>query len=141
YTVGGARHGLSFFPQHRFPEVESAPGASLTFDRSHTAEVMYAWRARWAARYPNPIDPYEAGRRFEGRPILQVTLTNEATGPAVEKPAAFFEGGRHSGEITGSESVMWLLNHLLVNYGTDPEITRLIDTKAIYLRPQNNPDG
>ena len=73
---------------------------------------------------------YEVGRSFEGRPILQITLTNEATGPATDKPAAYFEGGRHSGEITGSESVLWLMQHLLAGYGSDPEITTLLDTKA-----------
>jgi hypothetical protein len=34
-----------------------------------------------------------------------------------------------------------MTQHLLENYGKDPQITKLIDTKAIYLRPQNNPDG
>lgn len=141
YTVGGERHGISFFRQHRFPQVEYQAGERLTFDRYHTAEVMYDWLRRWAERYPKLVELFEVGRSFEGRPILQVTLTNRETGAATDKPAAFFEGGRHSGEITGSESVMWLMQHLLESYGTDPEITRLLDTKAIYLRPQNNPDG
>jgi len=35
-----------------------------------------------------------------------MTLTNTATGKQTDKPAAFFEGGRHSGEITASESVL-----------------------------------
>jgi hypothetical protein len=70
-----------------------------------------------------------------------MTLTNRATGRKEDKPAAYFEGGRHSGEITSSESVLWLAQHLLENYGRDPRITRLLDTKAITLRPQNNPDG
>ena len=29
----------------------------------------------------------------------------------------------------------------MTRYGTDPEITRLVDTKTIYARPMNNPDG
>ncbi|MFC1660864.1 M14 family metallopeptidase, partial [Gemmatimonadota bacterium] len=55
--------------------------------------------------------------------------------------AAYFEGGRHSGEVTSSESVLWLMQHLLEGYGSDLEITQLLDTRAIYFRPQNNPDG
>jgi len=31
--------------------------------------------------------------------------------------------------------------YLLDNYGQDPEITHLIDTKTFYLKPINNPDG
>jgi hypothetical protein len=141
YTVGGERHGVSFFRAHRHDGVEYAIGDTLTFNRFHTAEVMDAWLRRWADRYPTLVDLYEVGRSFEGRPIFQVTLTNTATGKASDKPAAYFEGGRHSGEITGSESVLWMIQHLLVGYGRDPDITRLLDSKAIHLRPQNNPDG
>ena len=141
HTVGGERHGVSFFPKHTFEGVEYEIGETLTFDRYHAAEVMYAWLHRWEERYPDLVEVYEVGRSFEGRPILQLTLTNEKTGKATDKPAAYFEGGRHSGEVTGSESVLWLAQHLLTGYGTDPAITALLDTKAIHLRPQNNPDG
>jgi hypothetical protein len=141
YTVTGPRHGISYFPKVQLPGVEYEPGETLTFDRYHTAEVMYAWLERWAEQYPNLVDLYQVGESFEGRPIMQITLTNEETGRAADKPAAYFEGGRHSGEVTGSESVLWLAQHLLTSYGTDPTITELLDTKAIYLRLQNNPDG
>ncbi len=141
YTVNGKRHGVSFFPEHRHPGVQYEASETLTFDRYHTANVMYEWLKRWAEQYPNILELYEVGRSFEGRPIMQVTITNKETGRAEDKPAAFFEGGRHSGEITSSESVLWLAKHLLESYGTDEAITDLIDTKAIYLKPQNNPDG
>jgi len=135
------RHGPSHFPRVRHPEVEYEAGDALTFDRYHTVDVMYEWLRRWAERYPDIVELYQVGTSLEGRPILQVTLTNRATGPATEKPAAFFEGGRHSGEITSSESVLWLIRHLVEGYGNDDEITSLLDRAAIYLKPQNNPDG
>jgi hypothetical protein len=121
YTVPGERHGVSFFPRAVHPEVEYEIGDLLSFDRYHTAEVMYGWLRRWEERYPNLIEVYEVA--------------------ATDKPAAYFEGGRHSGEVTSSESVLWLMQHVLEGYGTDPEITHLLDTRAIYFRPQNNPDG
>lgn len=141
YTVGGERHGVSFFPRVRHPQVEYVAGDRLTFDRYHTVDVMYTWLRRWAERYPDIVELYEVGKSFEGRSVLQVTLTKKSTGTATDKPAAFFEGARHSGEITASESVLWLIQHLVEGYGKDPRITRLLDTKAIMLRPQNNPDG
>ncbi len=141
YTVKGERHGSSFFRQHRFTGVEYVMGENLVFDRYHTADVMTGWLKKWAERYPDLLDLYIVDHSFEGRPIIQVTLTNKKTGRDTDKPAAYFEGGRHSGEITASESVLWLLDHLLQGYGDDPEITRIIDTRALYLRPVNNPDG
>lgn len=141
YTVKGYRHGTSLFPQVQHKGVEYSAGETITWDRYHSADVVYTWMKRWAEKYPDLVDLYEVGFSYEGRPILQVTLTNEKTGRDTDKPAAFFEGGRHSGEVTATESALWLLNHLLVNYGTDPAITKLLDTKAIYIRPENNPDG
>ena len=142
YTVGGGeRHGIGYFPRVRHPQVEYEAGETLTFDRYHTVDVMYEWLRRWVERHPDIVELYEVGRSLEGRPIMQVTLTNEATGAATDKPAAYFEGGRHSGEITSSESVLWLIQHIVEGYGRDERITELLDTKAVYLRPQNNPDG
>ncbi len=141
YTVGGERHGISYFPKHQHAGVEYEAGETLTFDGYHTVKVMYTWLERWAEQYPDLVELYEVGKSFEGRPILQVTLTNKETGKATDKPAAYFEGGRHSGEVTSSESVLWLIQHLVTSYGSDDEITQLLDTKAIYLRPENNPDG
>lgn len=141
YTVSGERHGQSFFKKFEFPEVEYTPGEKLTFDTYHTPDVMYHWYKLWAEKYPDITELYEVARSFEGRPILQMTITNKKTGKHTNKPAAFFEGGRHGGEVTASEAVLWLTQYLLENYGKDPAITHLIDTKTIYVRPQNNPDG
>jgi len=141
HTVKGERHGVSFFKKYQFKEVEYKAGDKLTFDTYHTPDVMFACYRKWAEKYPDLIDLYEVAKSYEGRPILQMTLTNKKTGKHTDKPAAYFEGGRHSGEITGSESVLWLTRHLLENYGKDPVITKLLDTKTIYLRPENNPDG
>jgi hypothetical protein len=141
YTVKGERHGVSFFTQQRHLQVEYEAGDVLTFDRYHTADVMYHWLEQWAEQYADIFELYEVGRSFEGRPIMQVSITNKESGKDTEKPAAYFEGGRHSGEVTSSESVLWLIQYLLQSYGNDDAITELIDTKVIYLRPQNNPDG
>jgi hypothetical protein len=141
YTVAGERDGPSMFRRVRHPEVEYEAGDVLTWDRFHTADVMYTWMRRWAEEYPDILEIQEVGRSFEGRPILQATLTNKATGPHVDKPAAMFDGGHHAGEVTPSESVFYLMHHLLTHYGSDAEVTRLLDTRAIYLRPQTNPDG
>ncbi|NOT74284.1 MAG: peptidase [Cyclobacteriaceae bacterium] len=141
HVVRGERHGISYFKKFKFKEVEYKAGDKLTFDIYHTPDVKYAWYRKWAEKYPDITELYEVGKSFEGRPILQMTITNKKTGKDFEKPAAYFEGGRHSGEITGSESMLWLTQYLLENYGKDPAITKLIDTKTIYMRPENNPDG
>lgn len=141
YTLSGFRHGVNFFPKAKLIHVQYEAGEGLTFDKFHSAPVIYAWMGKWAEKYPQLVDLYEVGKSFEGRPILQMTITNKKTGKDTDKPAAFFEGGRHAGEVTGSETVLWMAKYLLENYGKDPEVTKLLDTKTIYLKPINNPDG
>ncbi len=141
YTVGGQRHGISFFPRVEYDGVEYTPGETLTFDRYHTYAVICHWMERWAAEYPEIVTLYEVARSYEGRPIMQMTLTSSSNGSDTDKPAAFFEGNRHSGEITSAESVMWLARHLIEGYGNDESITGLLDHFTVYLRPVNNPDG
>jgi hypothetical protein len=141
YRLKGERDGVNFFPSIKLKGVQYVAGDSLTFDRYHSADAIYTWMRKWALNYPGLVDLYEVGKSYEGRPIYQMTLTSKKKGKDTDKPAAFFEGGRHSGEVTGSESVMWLAKYLLENYGKDSVITHLIDTKTIYLKPVNNPDG
>ncbi len=141
YTLSGFRHGVSFFPKVKLPQVQYEAGDVLTFDKYHSANVVYTWMERWAEKYPGLVDLYEVGKSYEGRPILQMTITNKKTGKDTDKPAAFFEGGRHSGEVTGSESALWLAKYLIENYGKDAEVTHLLDTRTIYVKPINNPDG
>jgi len=86
----------------------------MDFQHYHTSEEIEWWMRKWAAEHPNLVELYQVGESF---------------------------GGRHSGEITSTESVLYLMWHLITNYGKDASITALLDEKAIYLRPLNNPDG
>jgi hypothetical protein len=141
YSLTGFRHGVSFFPKVKFDGVQYESTDTLGFDRYHSLDVIYSWLVKWEKDFPDLVDLYEVGKSYEGRPVLQMTVTNKKSGKDTDKPAAFFEGGRHSGEVTSSECVLWMIQYLLLHYGTDPEVTHLLDTKTIYLKPVNNPDG
>jgi hypothetical protein len=141
HRVKGKRDGPSFFVKTSYDQIKPIREGELDFKHYHTYDETNAFLKKWAEEYSNILELYSVGKSFEGRNIWQVTLTNKETGKDTDKPAIFVEGGRHSGEITSSESVLWLLNHLLANYGKDDEITKLIDTKTFYLKVMNNPDG
>jgi hypothetical protein len=141
YRVGGVRDGRSYFPETNYPQIQPLKEGEIDFKHYHTYAEVNSFLKKWAEQYPNLLELYSVGKTFEGREMWQVTLTNKKTGKDTEKPAMFIEGGRHSGEITSSESVFWLLHHILTNYGRDTEITKLVDTKTLYLKVMNNPDG
>jgi len=141
FVVPGRRDGTSTFPLVNYKQTQPIVAGQMDFQHYHTSAEIEGWMRRWARERPDLVELYVVGRTFGDREILQLTLTNKKTGKDTDKPAAFFEGGHHSGEITSTESVLYLTWHLLERYGKDTAITRLLDKKAIYLRPLNNPDG
>ena len=141
YVVGGIRHGISYFPRANYVFTKPKAAGELDFAHYHTYDEVTAILRKWAADHPNLVDLYSVGKTFEGREIWQITITNKATGKDTDKPAMFIEGNRHSGEVTAAESALWFAAHILGGYGQDPALTKLVDTKAIYVRVKNNPDG
>ncbi len=140
-TIPGQRDGQSTFALVNYPETRPKQWGVMDFQHFHTTAELNYWMQRWAKERPELVDLVQVGTSFGGQPIWQMIVTNKRTGAHTDKPAAFFEGGRHSGEISSSESVLWLTWHVLENYGKDAAITRLLDSKTLYLRPNNNPDG
>ncbi|MEX2181541.1 MAG: M14 family metallopeptidase [Gemmatimonadaceae bacterium] len=141
HVVPGQRDGASMFPLTNYPEMQPKEWGVMDFQHYHTTAELNYWMERWARERPELVEMVEVGRSFGDQPIYQLIVTNTRTGAHTTKPAAFFEGGRHSGEITSSESVLWLAWHVIENYGRDAAITKLLDEKVLYLRPNNNPDG
>ncbi|HEY5544772.1 MAG TPA: M14 family metallopeptidase [Gemmatimonadaceae bacterium] len=140
-VVPGERHGTSVFALTNYPEMKPLVPGQIDWQHYHTSAEIEEFMRKWAQQYPDLVDLYSVGKSFGGRDIWQMTLTNKRSGAHTDKPAAFFEGGRHSGEISGTESAFYLMWYLLENYAKDPAIKQLLDTKAIYIKPMNNPDG
>ncbi|MDE2126364.1 MAG: carboxypeptidase [Armatimonadetes bacterium] len=94
-----------------------------------------------AREYPALLSLASIGRSYEGRDVLLATVTNSATGPASEKPAFWCDGNIHATEVSPSSALLYLLQKLLRGYGSDPGISRCLDTRAFYIVPRVNPDG
>ena len=91
--------------------------------------------------YPHLAQLESIGKSLEGRELWLVTLTNQATGPAIEKPAYWIDGNTHAGEVTGSTVVLYTMWSYLKQYGSDEKVTRVLDRLAIYLLPRLSVDG
>ncbi len=141
HRIGGARDGASAFVRVDYPELKPKSAGEIDFAHYHTYDETVSLLKAWASKHPDLVDLYTVGQSFEGRDIWQITIANKKGSKHTDRPAFFIEGGRHAGEISGIEATLYLINHLLTRYGSDPEITRLVDTKTVYARPMNNPDG
>ena len=119
YTVPGERDGTSTFPVVRYRQLQPKQPGVMDFQHYHSEAEMNWWMRKWAYDHPNIVDLKQVGTSFGGKPIYQLTITNKAFGAATDKPAAYFDGGRHSGEITASEGSLYLAWKLITGYGTD----------------------
>ena len=113
YTVGGVRHGISYFPKIDTPFTKPKVAGEMDFAHYHTYDEVTPSCRTGPSDYPNLVDLYSVGKSFEGRDIWQITITNKATGKDTDKPAMFVEGNRHSGEVTAAESALWFAWHVL----------------------------
>ncbi len=113
----------------------------LRFDHYYTYDqVGEALRALHAA-YPSLTTIDVVGKSEEGRDIWAMTVNNPKTGPALSKPGVYVDGNIHGNEIQAGEVALAFLNRLLVLYGSNPQITELVDRNAYYVVPVVNVDG
>jgi len=127
------------------PPAPSAPEGRedklFTFDGYLRYDDLTSALRRLAGEYPELCELSSIGRSHEGRDVWMMTVTNTKTGPAADKPAMYVDGNMHAGEVTGSMVCLYGLHHLLSRYGSDEQVTWLLDTRAFYVAPRVNPDG
>lgn len=95
----------------------------------------------WVKVYPNLTKLYSIGTTLKGTPLMMLEITNKKTGAAEDKPAYYYDGNIHAGELTGAEVALYYTWYLLTTYEKDARIKTLLDTRTIYIRPKFNPDG
>ncbi len=104
------------------------------------AEILELLK-QWESAFPTLAKAYPIGQTYEKRDIYVMELTNQATGPADDKPAYYIDGNFHAGEVTGSAVALYTISYLLENYGQDERVTSLLDNKTFYIVPRVSIDG
>ncbi len=56
YTVGGIRHGISYFPKVAYDFTKPKTAGAMDFSHYHTYDEVTAFLRKWAADYPNLVD-------------------------------------------------------------------------------------
>jgi carboxypeptidase T len=107
----------------------------------HTRSESIAFIDSLHNNYPNVVSAkWSLGLSLEGRDIYCFRVS---ANPEVDEnePEILIDGMHHSREIMASEFPIMFAEYLAVNYGTDPEITWLLDNRELYIVPIVNPDG
>jgi predicted deacylase len=98
-----------------------------------------------AVNYPNLATWKDVGDSYlksvgqGGYDIWVLVLTNKSV--TLPKPALLITGGIHAREYVTAETAMRFAEYLVQNYGTNADVTWLLDYNEIHIMPEINPDG
>ena len=91
-----------------------------------------------AAAHPNFVRVISLGNSFEGRNIIGVRISDDAT-DNLDEPGVFFVGQHHAREHMTVEVVLSLIR--LFAESSKVTVRNLVYTRQIYIFPSLNPDG
>ncbi len=111
------------------------------WDRYHSTTEAHSLLEAWAKEYPDLTKLYPIGKTLKNTPLMVLEISNKNTGASDTKPAYYYDGNIHSGELTSAEVALNFAWHLLSNYEKNDRIKKLVDSRVIYIRPKFNPDG
>ncbi|NRB64527.1 MAG: peptidase M14 [Saprospiraceae bacterium] len=117
------------------------PKVTISFNRYYTAEGLGALAQQLADAHPDLITLQSIGKSYEGRDIWCLTVTDQSTGPDLEKPGFYIDGNIHSNEIQGGEFGIYTAWYLAESFGQNTFITDLLKEKVFYIVPTINPDA
>ncbi|MEE9555430.1 MAG: M14 family zinc carboxypeptidase [candidate division Zixibacteria bacterium] len=125
---------LIAFYQSRFP-------LSTTMGGFPTLDEAIAFMDSLRQSYPTLVTERQSiGQSLEGRDIWMIKISDNP-GQDEDEPEYFINSLTHAREPMGLEASLRFMAHLCENYGSDPQITELVDNREFYFVPVVNPDG
>ncbi|MCH8804712.1 MAG: carboxypeptidase regulatory-like domain-containing protein [Planctomycetes bacterium] len=109
------------------------------------AEILAAMDAA-AAAFPDVCQvvdltaTYNMPTTVEGRHLFAVKISDNVT-QIENEPATLLVSNHHAREIVNPVIALHTIEQLTTRYGSDPQITRLVDENEIWIAPVWNPDG
>ncbi|MFD7666996.1 M14 family metallopeptidase [Streptomyces sp. NPDC059788] len=92
------------------------------------------------ATYPAILSKQVIGKSYEGRDILALKLSKNVAQDEKE-PEVLFTAHQHAREHLTVEMALYLLNDYTSKYGSDARVTKMLDSREIWVIPDVNPDG
>jgi hypothetical protein len=141
FTVNASDNEI---PQERTQRKSINGKIAGTWDTSWDSYPNYSeYEAKmqyWAANYPSLCILQSIGTTPNGRKLYVLKISDNASQDETE-PEFFYTSSMHGDEITGYPVMLRLIDYLLTNYGTLPEITNLLNGTELFINPLANPDG
>ena len=122
------------------PKMFDGQKEAYEWDTYPTYEAYVAMMYQFAADYPDICEVFSIGTTVEGRDLLFAKISDNISQDEAE-PQFLYTGTMHGDETTGFILLLRMIDYLTSNYGTDAEVTELVDGMEIWINPAANPDG
>lgn len=110
------------------------------WDAYPTYEAYIAKMQKFATDHPDICEVFSIGQSEQGREIMMAKISDNVAIEEAE-PKFLYTGQIHGDEIVAYMMFLHLIDEIVENYGTDPQITRLVNEMEIWINPLSNPDG
>jgi hypothetical protein len=134
-------HGLAtYLDSQKIPYMDMKEINHKVFaDYPTSAEIAQKLKSL-VAKYPKIMKLVSIGKSEKSKDLLFVKISDNVENDEVE-PEFKYISSMHGDEITGRELTTMLIEEVGKKYGSDPEITELVNNTEIYIMPSMNPDG
>ena len=112
----------------------------FAWNRYPTYDIYCEMMRYFADTYPEICKLDTIGATFSGYKLLAVKISDNVNDDETE-PEFFLGGQMHGDELIGGMVCLRLIDKLLRDYGTDSEVTNLVDNMEIFINPLSNPEG
>lgn len=117
------------------------PKVQASWNKYYTYTGIKDLCERLAKAYPDLVKLESAGKSYEGRDMIALTVTNHKNQDPGHKPGYYIDGNIHSNEIQGTEMALYTAWYLAEMYDENDFIRELLDDKIFYIIPTINPDA
>lgn len=147
---------FNLFLTHNYPFIvnkkENETDDRLMYDRNDPTKLDFFYTAYptydeylaimddFQTEFPNLCQKIVIGNSVQNRQLLAVKLSDNVN-TNEQEPKFLYVSTMHGDETTGFPIMLRLIEYLLDNYGTNAQVTDLLDNNQIYISPLHNPDG
>jgi hypothetical protein len=110
----------------------------------YTLQEVYNQMDSMAARYPALVSartPFGSQLTHQGRPQYLLKMSDNVATDETDEPNVLYTSLMHAREPAGMMSVLFYMQWLLEQYGTDDRATYVLNNAQLYFVPVVNPDG
>lgn len=105
-----------------------------------TYDIYVEMMNYFAETYPEICRLDTIGSTYSDYKLLAVKISDNVDVDEAE-PEFFLGGQMHGDELIGGMLCLKVIDKLLREYGTNPQVTKLVDNMEIYINPLSNPEG